>query len=232
MMPDLRLLLRARFGRTDIHAPIHLVCVGVDDFRLLAFARQRFGDGNAQPGFAGCGWTDNGYDLTLQGRIGIPCFACCFRSLSVERHRSARLQIGIGDEIVAPRMGDGGGHEIAYLRHRLAFGHTDMHEHAGFLAAGDTVGVGVLLAEFAGDHHFDITAFEGFEIFFGDSFLQCHESFEPVLGHVVRHLLHFGGRSAWARRIDEGERGRESRLFHHAQGFLEVLFGFTRGSRR
>ena len=125
-------------------------------------------------------------------------------------------------------MGDGGGHEIAYLRHWLAFGHTDMHEHAGFLSPGDAMGCGILLAGCAGDHHFDVTAFEGFEIFFGDAFLQCHESFEPVLDHVVRHLLHFGGRSAWARRIDEGECGRESRLFHHAQSFLEVLFGFTR----
>ena len=56
------------------------------------------------------------------------------------------------------QRGDGGGHEIAYLRHRLAFGHTDMHEHAGFLAPGDTMGRGVLLARCAGDHHFDVTA--------------------------------------------------------------------------
>ena len=110
-----------------------------------------------------------------------------------------RLQIGIGNEVVTSCMGDGGGHEIAYLRHRLAFGHTDMHEHAGFLAPGDAMGRGVLLAGCAGDHHFDVTAFEGFEIFFGDAFLQCHESFEPVLDHIVRHLLHFSGRSAWAR---------------------------------
>ena len=90
MMPDLRPLLRARFGRADIHAPIHLVCVGVDDFRLFAFACQRFGDGNAQPGFAGCGWSDNGHDLTLHGRIGVSCFVCFLRGLlSVERHRSA-----------------------------------------------------------------------------------------------------------------------------------------------
>ena len=43
-----------------------------------------------------------------------------------------RFRIRIGDEIVASRMGDGGGHEITHLRHRLAFRHADMHEHAGF----------------------------------------------------------------------------------------------------
>ena len=128
-------------------------------------------------------------------------------------------------------MGDGGGHEIAYLRHRLAFGHTDIVTSQSPVFSRPVTRW--VAASFLPDAPVTITSTvhglsKVLRFFFGDAFLQCHESFEPVLDHVVRHLLHFGCRSAWARRIDEGECGRESRLFHHTQGFLEVLFGFTR----
>ncbi len=106
-----------------------------------------------------------------------------------------RFRIRIGDEIVASRMGDGGGHEITHLRHRLAFRHADMHEHAGFLTSGNTMGGGILLAGCAGDHHLDVTAFESLE-FFGDVFLQRHKTFESVLHHVMRNLLHLSRRRA------------------------------------
>ena len=102
-----------------------------------------------------------------------------------------------------------------------------MHQHAGFLAAGDTVGVGVLLAEFAGDHHFDVAALECGEVLFGDLLLQRHQTVEPVLHHVARNLFHCGGRRAGAWRVDERERRGEARLAHHVHGLLEVLLGFT-----
>ena len=90
---------------------------------------------------------------------------------------------------------DGGRDEIADFRYRFAFRHADVHQHAGFLAAGDTVGVGVLLAEFAGDHHFDVAALECGEVLFGDLLLQRHQTVEPVLHHVARNLFHCGGRA-------------------------------------
>ena len=39
----------------------------------------------------------------------------------------------------------------------------------GPTASGKTMGRGVLLAGCAGDHHFDVTAFESLEILFGDT---------------------------------------------------------------
>lgn len=62
------------------------------------------------------------------------------------------------------------------FRYRFAFRHANVHQHAGFLAAGDTVGVGVFLAEFAGDHHFDVAALECGEVLFGDPVLQRHQT--------------------------------------------------------
>ena len=48
MMSHLGLFLRGRLGGADIHSPVHLVGIGVDDFRLLALGRQRFGDGDTE----------------------------------------------------------------------------------------------------------------------------------------------------------------------------------------
>ena len=80
-------------------------------------------------------------------------------------------KVRVGDEIVATGMGDGGRHEVANLRHGLALGHADMHQHAGLLTAGDSMGVGIFLALSTGDHHFNVTAFEGLQILRGDLFL-------------------------------------------------------------
>ncbi len=60
MMPDLSPFLGARLGGADIHAPIHLVGIGVDDFGPFAFGRQRFGDGDAESRLAGCGRPHDG----------------------------------------------------------------------------------------------------------------------------------------------------------------------------
>ena len=98
-------------------------------------------------------------------------------------------KVRVGDEIVATGMGDGGRHEVANLRHGLTLGHADMHQHAGLLAAGDSMGVGILLALSTGDHHFNVTAFEGLQILRGDLFLQRHQSVETILDHIVRHLF-------------------------------------------
>ena len=102
-----------------------------------------------------------------------------------------------------------------------------MHQHAGLLAAGDSMGVGILLALSTGDHHFNVTAFEGLQILRGDLFLQRHQSVETILDHIVRHLFHLGGRRARTRRVDKSECGREPRLTHDIQGLLEILFGLS-----
>ena len=64
VVPDLGLFLRTRLGGADIHALVHLVGIGVDDFRLLALGLQRLGNGDAKPRLAGRSGTDDGHDLT------------------------------------------------------------------------------------------------------------------------------------------------------------------------
>ena len=89
------------------------------------------------------------------------------------------------------------------------------------------MGVGILLALRASNHHFNITPLKGLQILRGDLFLQRHQSVETILDHIVRYLFHFGGRRAGARRVDESECGREPRLTHDIQGLLEILFGLS-----
>lgn len=106
--------------------------------------------------------------------------------------------IGVDKQIMAAGICDGGCDEITDFGYRFAFRRADVHRHAGFLTTGGTVGVGVFLAELAGDRHFDVAAPECGEALFGDLLLQRHQTVEPTLRRVVQNLLYYGGRRVGA----------------------------------
>jgi hypothetical protein len=80
-----------RLRGSHIHAPVHLIGVGIHDFATVAILGKRIRQSDAKTGFAGSGWTYNRYHPTaargLQSIIA-------FHAVIIRRQRSL-IRIGV-----------------------------------------------------------------------------------------------------------------------------------------